>query len=160
MDTVVVFTKKDLETMIEQGGSGYWKADENRLKKCTYLVATANSHAVDSKHTAEKHGQAFLIGKICGVVDAPSELGRKVLQLREYALIDIPNSWGGQRNPVRYTNLSEFNLSPNNIKWRAFPTDGIKVKDITQELTIEEAKRGLAKKFGVNLDSIEIIIRA
>ena len=31
MDTVVVFTRKDLETMFEQGGCGDWVASEDRL---------------------------------------------------------------------------------------------------------------------------------
>lgn len=159
MDTVVVFTRKDLQTMFEQGGSGDWVSNEDRLAKCTYLVAAANSHAVDSCHNAAKHGHAFLIGKISGVVDAPENPGRKIIQLNEYAEINVPKGWQGQRNPVRYTNLSEFGLSDDQIKWIPFPKDRVKEYDLTPELTIDQAKRGLAKKLGVSPDCIEITIR-
>ena len=159
MDTVVVFTRKDLGVMFEQGGSGDWTANEDRLTKCTYLIAAANSHAADSKHNAGMHGHAFLVGRISGVVDAPENPGRKIIQFSEYAEIDIPNGWEGQRNPVRYTKLTEFGLPADQIKWKPFPTDRVKEYDLTPKLTIEEAKRGLAKMFGVSPGCIEIVIR-
>lgn len=160
MDTVVVFTRKNLQTIFEQGGSGDWVANEDRLAKCAYLITVANSNAADSKHSTAIHGHAFLVGKISSVVDAPENPGRKIIQLTEYAEIDIPNGWQGQRNPVRYTNLSEFGLSDDQIGWTPFPTDRVKEYDLTAELTIDEAKRGLAKKLGVSPECIEITIRA
>jgi hypothetical protein len=160
MDTIVVFTKKDLEVMFEQGGSGDWVANEDRLSKCVYLVAAANAYAAGSGHDATKHAHAFLVGKISGVKDAPESPGRKIIQFDEYAEIDIPKGWVGQRNPVRYTELSEFGLSPEQIQWISFPADRVKEYDLTPELTVEEAKRGLAKKLGVSPKCIEITIRA
>ena len=73
MDTVVVFTRKNLEVMFEQGGSGDWKANEDRLGKCTYLVAAANAKVLGCAHDPESHGRAFLVGKISGLKD---EIGR------------------------------------------------------------------------------------
>lgn len=160
MDTVVVFTRKDIEVMFEQGGSGDWVANEDRLGRCTYLVAAANAKAADSTHEVANHGRAFLVGKISGLKDAPESPGRKIIQFSEYAKIDIPNGWEGQRNPVRYAELSEFGLSPDRINWIPFPTDRVKEYDLTPELTVEEAKRGLAKKLGVDPGCIEITIRA
>ena len=44
MDTVVVFTAKDIDKTIEQGGCGNWKLNADRVKKCDYVILTANSH--------------------------------------------------------------------------------------------------------------------
>ena len=160
MDTVVVFTRKSLEEMFEQGGSGDWLANEGSLSKCNYLLATANSRATNSPFPGRKHASAFLIGKISGVKDAPDNPGRRIIQFDEYAEVDLPDAWGGQRNPVRYTNLSEFGIDLQQISWKPFPTDRQKEYDSIPELTIEEAKCGLAKKLGVSIDCIEITIRA
>ena len=160
MDTVVVFTWKNLETMFDQGGCGDWVANEDRLAKCTYLVATANAYAKDTQHSHQWHSHAFLVGKISGIKAAPENPGRRIIQLSEYAEINVPNGWSGQRNPVRYSDLSEFGIDPDKIDWIPFPTDREKPHDSTPELTIEEAKRGLAKKLGVAPECIEIIIRA
>ncbi len=161
MDTVVVFTGKNLEAMFEVGGSGDWKANEDSLKKCQYIVAVANTSHLDiNRHVGTKHGHAFMVGRIVGVVDAPEIPGRKIIQFDEYAEIDVPDAWGGQRNPVRYTSLSEFGLSHDELEWIPFPKDRVKEYDSTPELTIEEAKKGLAKKMGISPDCIEITIRA
>ena len=101
MDTVVVFTSKNLETFFGEGGSGDWVANEDRLAKCSYLVAVANAHSNWSVHSQEKHGHAFFIGKILGVKPVSTSPKRLIIQVSEYAEIDISDSWGGQRNPVR-----------------------------------------------------------
>ena len=170
MDTVIVFTAKDINKTIEQGGAGNWKLNAERAKKCDYLILTANSHHRDSMHPKEKHGHAFLIGKISDLIpDAYDDLGNKedgrwIIRFSEYAEIDIPNAWEGFQNPVKYTNLSElkFDLDLSRLDWKPFPTDQV----INQAhigipaLTIEEAKSGIAKKLGINPECIEITIRA
>jgi hypothetical protein len=165
MDTaVVVFTSKDLEVMFGQGGSGDWAADRDRLSTCQYLVAVANAKSSWSKHPGSRHSHAFLVGKVSGAVAVPGNPNRTIIQLSEYAEVDVPGAWKGQRNPVRYSNLSEFGISTGRLAWKEFPaspprataqaTDGI------QPLSVEEAKAGLAAKFGVPVESIEITIRA
>ncbi|HHJ19244.1 MAG TPA: hypothetical protein ENJ84_05385 [Gammaproteobacteria bacterium] len=160
MDTVVVFTSKDIDTIFAEGGSGDWVANKDRLAKCTYIVAVANAHSNWSKHPQEKHAHAFIIGKITGIFESASNPGRVVIQFDEYASIDTPNAWSGQRNPVRYTDLSELGIDPGALDWQPFPADKIKEIDATKPLTIEEAKLGLAKKLGVTPDCIEITIQA
>ena len=161
MDTVVVFTGKGIETFFAQGGSGDWVANEDRLAKATYLVAVANAHSkVERGHSKEKQGHAFLVGKISGVMAVPEKPKRLIIQVSEYAEIDIPNCWSGQRNPVRYTNLDEFGVNPDELDWKLFPTEYQKPIDTVKPLTVEEAKLGLAKKFGVAPEQIEIIVRA
>lgn len=160
MDTVVVYTSKDTEMLFEQGGSGDWKANEARLEKCSYLVAVANAHSNWSKHLEDRHKHAFLVGKVSGVKDAPATPGRLIIKFSQYALIDVPNSWDRQRNPVRYTNLSEFDLNTEELDWQDFPTDQVQEVDSTSPLTVNEAKNGLAKHLGISPDCIEITIRA
>lgn len=160
MKTVVVFTRKSFEEMLEQGGSGDWLANEGSLGRCSYLLATANAHAKNSPFPGQQHAHAFLLGKISGVKDAPDNPGRRIILFDEYAEVDLPDAWGGQRNPVRYTDLSEFGIDLQQITWKPFPVDRLKERDSIPELTIDEAKRGLAKKLGVSTDCIEITIRA
>ena len=169
MDTLLVFTAKDIHKTIQQGGCGNWKLDANRAKKCTYIVLTANSHHKESLHPKENHGQAFLIGKISGISpEAYDDLGNKednrwVIQFDEYAeLQDSTIVWGGYQNPVKYMELSDLGIKPSELEWKPFPFD--QVEDLSQkkipELTIEEAKQGIAKKLGIQPDCIEITIRA
>jgi hypothetical protein len=160
MDTVVVFTRKGMDTIFAQGGSGDWVANVERLDRCSYLVATANAHSRLTEHPESMHAHAFLVGKIAGVKDAPENPGRSIIQLSEYAEIDIPDAWGGQRNPVRYLDLSEIGIDPAQVPWKPFPTELEETHDPIPALTIEEAKRGLSKKLGVTPESIEITIRA
>ena len=170
MDTVVVFTAKSINRTIEQGGAGNWKLNAERVKKCNYVVLTANSHHRDSTHPKEQHGHAFLIGKISGLIpDAYDDLGNKeddrwIIQFSEYAKIDIPNAWGGYQNPVKYTDLSEIDpdLDPEQLDWKPFPTEQVinQAQVGIPELTIEEAKLGISKKLGITPECIEFTIRA
>lgn len=162
MDTVVIFTSKDTEKFFEEGGSGDWVANKARLAKCSYLVAVANAHSSWSRHTEDRHAHAFLVGKVSGAFQSKNSPGsaRLVIEFNEFALIDVPNAWGGQRNPVRYTSISEFGIDPGTLEWRKFPTDRIKEVDTTSPLTVEEAKKGLAKQLGISSECIEITIRA
>ena len=168
MDTVIVFTAKNLADTFRQGGSGNWKLNSERVKKCSYAILTANSHHKKSTHPLDDHGAAFLIGKISGVTpDAYDDLGERedgrwIIRFSEYAELDIPNFWGGFQNPIKYADLSEFSVDLDSLEWKPFPTDGISIPeyDRVPALTIEEAKRGIAKKLGIAPDNIEIIIRA
>ena len=167
MDTVIVFTAKDVNKTIEQGGSGNWKLNAERVKKCDYLILTANSRHPSSMHQKEKHGHAFLIGRISGLTqDTYDDLGNKesnrwIIQFSEYAVIDLPNAWGGFQNPVKYADLSEFPIDPEQLDWKPFPTDQIinQTHKGIPALTIEEAKSGIAKKLGITSECIEITIR-
>lgn len=168
MNTVIVFTAKNTKKIFAQGGTGNWKLNNERVKKCDYVVMTANSHHRESMHNLEDHGKAFLVGKISGVAgDAYDDLGHReggrwVIRISEYAEIDLPNAWGGYQNPVKYVDLSDIDIDPEKLEWKPFPTDQIETfdHDPIPALTIEEAKRGIAKKLGVTPETIEIIIRA
>jgi hypothetical protein len=168
MDTVIVFTAKDLSELFSIGGSGNWKLDSERVKKCSYAILTANSHHKKSTHSLDEHGSAFLIGKISGVTpDAYDDLGERedgrwIIRFSEYAELNIPSFWGGFQNPVKYTDLNDLDVDLESLEWKPFPTEGINTPEYDRipALTIDEAKRGIAKKLGVTPDNIEIIIRA
>jgi hypothetical protein len=61
----------------------------------------ANSHHRASSHPKDKHGHAFLVGRISGLTPEDyDDLGKKeddrwIIQFSEYAEIDIPSVWGG-----------------------------------------------------------------
>jgi hypothetical protein len=162
MDTaVVVFTRKDLATMMEYGGCGDWVADRERLATCKYVIATANAKASHGKIPESRQGHAFLVGEVSGTVVIPGDPERALLQLSRYAEVDVAGAWKkGHRNPVRYSNLSEFGLEPSKLTWKQFPSAPPRATQEVRALTVEEAKAGLAAKFGVSVDSIEITIRA
>ena len=163
MNTMIVFTSKNLEHMLKQGGCGDWVARENRVASCTYLIAVANAHSNWSMHKPESHGEAFFIGKISGVKDSTEKPGRIIIKFSEYAEISFPNAWSGQQNPVRYTTLNDLdfdlNLDPDQLDWRKFPDECGSATSVNLQATIEEAKEDLAKKLGVTPECIEIIVR-
>ena len=168
MDTVVVFTAKGLQKTIEQGGAGNWKLNADRVKKCDYVLLTANSHHPSSVHSKDNHGSAFLVGKISGLSAETfddlcnKEDNRWIIQFSEYAELNIQNAWGGFQNPIKYTDLSEYEIDPDQLDWKPFPHD--QVIDRTgmgvPPLTIEDAKIGISKMLGITPDCIEITIRA
>ena len=168
MNTVIVFTAKDLSELFRIGGSGNWKLDSERVKKCDYAILTANKHHKKSTPSGYDHGAAFLIGKISGVSpEAYDDLGERedgrwIIRFSEYAELDIPSFWEGFRNPVKYADISDLDVDLESLEWKPFPTEGINTPEYDRipALTIEEAKRGIAKKLGVTPDNIEIIIRA
>jgi hypothetical protein len=173
---VVVFTAKTVEQLLASGGSASWKLNRQRALESEYLVCARNRHTSWGEADSVPHCSGFLVGKISGVVAAPvtnsGDVGRWLIQISEYALIDIPGVWAGWRFPVRYTHLSELGIDTPKLEFKTVPeaasdsllgvrtappddegTDGV------QGLTIAEAKSGLAKTFGVDPTSIEITIR-
>jgi hypothetical protein len=119
-DTVMVLTSKSFETMIREGGSGNWKANEESVRRCKWLVAVRNRHS-DWSEGKEDHGTAFLIGRIVGVKPSPKP-GRLVIVFDQYAVLDRPATWpAGFRNPVAYTSLKDLGLKSDELKWKVFP---------------------------------------
>ena len=169
-DTVAVFTARSPERIVREGGSQAWVLNPVRAKQCTWLVCTQNRHNAnhDFEDASEPHGSAFLVGKISGLrrsEENPSE-ERWLITISEYALIHLPNVWGGWRNPVRYTSLTDLGIDPSALSFQQLqaPVEPpVKVAAASPQtgrgLTIAEAKRGLALTFGVGEDAIEITIR-
>ena len=169
-DTVAVFTARSPQRIVREGGSQAWVLNPVRAKQCTWLVCTQNRHNAnhDFEDATEPHGSAFLVGKVSGLrrsEENPKE-ERWLVAISEYALIDLPDVWGGWRNPVRYTSLAALGIDPGTLTFR--PLKGvveaparhpIAPTQAARGLTIAEAKRGLARTFGVGEDAVEITIR-
>lgn len=170
-EVVVVFTAKLTERIITEGGTSAWRLDPRRVRLCEFAVCARNARARWSKGT-ESHRSAFLVGRISEVVkclptpendEAPDN--RYLIKFSEFARVDIPDYWEGDRNPIVYRKMDDFAIDPSALNWEAIPTvEGMKAPPLSQSdtvrpLTMAEAKRGLALTFNVPPEAIEITIR-
>lgn len=151
-NTIMTFTSNELTEILARGEDWSWVLNKSRAENCKYLVCC--------HHGGAKKGTAFLIGEISRIVDAPEDAGkdkpRANIQISKYAAIDIPNVWDGGRNPVRYTSLEELGINLTSLNFK----DVIKEsRDTVQTLSIEEAKLGISRKFGISPEQIEITIK-
>jgi hypothetical protein len=171
-DTIVVFTARSPERIVEEGGSQAWVLNPARAKLCTWLVCTQNRHNPDHEFSdaTEPHGTAFLLAKVSGVAppNDGSDSDRWLITVSEYARINVPDVWDHGRNPVRYTTLSELGISPDGHDFQPMTRrdndshEGGEERPVPKTpkgMTIENAKRGLAETFGVKPEAVEITIR-
>lgn len=171
-DTIVVFTAKSPNRIVQDGGSQSWVLDLIRARQCTYLVCTQNQHNKhDYADATEPHGSAFLLGRISEIREPtdPDDSGRWMVAISEYARINVPNAWDGLRNPVRYKSLADLRINLEGLEW--LPVEAVRRPDPPPRageptsseaepmLTIAEAKKRLAVTFGVKPDAVEITIR-
>lgn len=120
-DVVMLLTSKSLDTMFSEGGSGNWKANENRIRRCRWIVAARNRHT-DWSQGKEDHGTAFLIGRVVGVKPSSEYEDRLVIVFDRYASLNMPNVWpSGYRNPVCYTSLEKLGVNSEELEWKDFP---------------------------------------
>ena len=166
-EIVVIFTAKSVKRILSEGGSAAWRLDRNHARRCEYVVCTRNLHARWGDGT-EEHQSAFLIGKIRDVVpcrptpeNAEREKNRFLIEFTEYARLNVPNAWKGDRNPVKYFTLDDLGIDPAKLAWETMPakeTAPLNGADV-RALTIPQAKMGLALTFNVQPEAIEITIR-
>lgn len=183
MESVIVYTGKDLRRMREDGGCGHWTASPIRVEASQYLVCVRNRREQWAAMDFE-HGVAFLIAQIKRTKPS-AHAARITIEFENYALLDIPGAWQllakGQRFPVAYMETSELfrrlKLNPNELDWQqlvskpaplhvaeAGPTylvqaDGADNKGASFANAIAEAKRKLAESLGIASEKIEITIR-
>ncbi len=170
-DTIVVFTARSPERIVSEGGSGAWVLDAARAKQCKWLVCTQNRHNRNHEFydATEPHGSAFLLGKIAAVVPSQAEgfEHRWMIAIDEFARIERPGVWRGDRNPVRYTSLLELGISPDGLEFQPMPAATKEGRAPSESqvppgrtgLTIAQARNGLAATFGVKPEAVEITIR-
>lgn len=170
---IAVLTFKSREHILSVGGSCSWTLNRGHARNYEFAVCTRNANTRDAEGP-EKHGAAFLIGRISDVVKSPENPDRWLLQFSEYAEVLLPDIWGkGWRNPVRYTTLEELGIDLNTLTFKPVPeptspaqaVGGYAVaedseQDLPLRLTIAEAKEGLSAMLGVPVEAIEITIRA
>jgi hypothetical protein len=183
MESVIVYTGKDLRRMREDGGCGHWTASPIRVEAAEYLVCVRNRREQWAAMDFE-HGVAFLIAQIKGAKPS-AHAARITIEFSTYAMVDIPDAWqllaNGQRFPVAYLETSELfrrlQLDPNDLAWQqlvsnpappqcaepaatyAVPADAAAGKGASFTSAIAEAKRKLAESLGIAAEKIEITIR-
>lgn len=186
--SIAVFTGKNLEWLLKEGGSGYWISQGWRINEAEYLLCVRNHRETWAiKDDGVAHGQAFLIGRINGHFPSTVHKGRKVIQMSEYALLPIHderfnNAWKkltkGQRYPVSYKDsqalLDTLGIKVEELEWIPFqPTvesaeekvvqaldDALEDTDDSKSLhqVIEEAKERVAQAAGVDFSQVTIKI--
>lgn len=177
---LAVFTCRGRDRILNEGGSQAWRLSSKNAAAMKYVVCVQNRN-LDWGKASHPHGTAFLIGRISEVKSLPADSDgdiRKIIEISEYADIDVPDVWPGGRNPIAYMTLGDFGLSLADLEFHPLPahTEQEEVdapeldRDLNLEedglseevlpLTINQAKRGLASALGVSIDSIEIVIRA
>ncbi|MDB6009735.1 MAG: hypothetical protein JWL65_1985 [Gammaproteobacteria bacterium] len=168
-ESLVVFTGKSVESILRDGGTNWWRVDRNRARNCEFVLCTRNTKTEWSEGS-EDHHSGFLVGRVSGVIPETNARGedRFQIQLSEYASVNIPDAWKGDRNPVKYVpSLEDYGVDPAELDWQPMPPptanggarpNGHPPGD-DSPLTIAEAKRRLALTFGVLPDAIEITIR-
>ena len=167
-NAVVVFTAKGIDQILSDGGSSSWRLDRNHARQCEFVVCTRNANGTWVEGP-EPHHSAFLVGRLKDVVPAARKatLGKWLITFSEYALVDVPDVWKGDRNPVKYGRLEDLGIDPSTLTWQPMPaaSDGApedthaSAPHAIRPLSIPEAKEGLGLKFGVPPDAIEITIR-
>ena len=164
-DTVMVYTSRQREQVFEDGGSGDWSANAAKVVSCTYIVLVkSDTYANEFAKNDILVGSAFLIGKVAGTREA-QEGRRLVITFSEYAEINLPGAWPGNRNPVAYLNIRDLeeryqDFSLAQLTWHPFPFEKVKEVDTVVPLTLAEAKLGLAKALKIDPSQIEIRITA
>ena len=146
MNTAIqTFTANSLDTILEHGGDFDWALNQDRAKNCRFLVCTSS--------TGVNHGNSFIVGKISSIEPSPNREKRHVICISEFAVIDLPNQWPGNRNPVRYTTLENLEIDPSKLSFQKVTVTK------SNSLTIAQAKAGLSEHYGVSPDNIEITIK-
>jgi hypothetical protein len=178
-ETLVIFTAKSIETIQEEGGTASWRLDRNHARRCKYAVCTRNIHPRwrEGPEGPEPHHAAFLVGKISDIVpvkrvDKPGVY--YLIRFSEFARVNVAETWKGDRNPVKYSSSNDLGIDFTKLKWEPMPESAVSTHAVEAasapqrsnpsastvgELTMAEAKKGLALTFNVPPEAIEIIIR-
>ena len=168
--TVSVFTARGIARILSEGGSQAWALDAQRAAGCEYLVCVQNRGFPDDWGQASApHKDAFLVGKISKVLPStedPDVTDRSIIMISAYAEISIPHAWPGNRNPVRYTTLDEMGIDVDALNFKPMPKMDPPAKKEPSSttlatkagLTLEEAKAGIALRFGITPEQVQITI--
>lgn len=166
-DTIAVFTGKSVETILRDGGSCSWVLNRANAAKCKYLVCCRST--VEWVQGPEPDHSAFLIGTISDIVPSLEKSDRWLIKISQYAQVQFLNVWKGWRNPVHYSDMDTLGIDLNFVEFSDMPYRDTLAQEFAPAseaqlpgitaLTIPEAKRGLAKTFGVVEEAIEITIR-
>ena len=146
-EVVFVFTNESSDLVERNKGTERWRLNVGRASKCEFVALCKNAPMEES------HRSAFKIGKVQGLIDVGA--GRYKILVQQWARLPepIPNIWPTNlRNPVRYGSLDELKLSRENLSFESGETEP------EQGLSIDEAKAGLAIRYGCSEQEIDIFL--
>ncbi|QDU57262.1 hypothetical protein [Aeoliella mucimassa] len=162
-DTIVTFTSRSLQEILESGGSQEWVLNRRNARNATYLVCARNANG-DHAPGPEEHKSGFLLGKISGLGPGEWTPERFIIQISEYANIDVADLWTFGRNPIHYANLEDLGINLNKIDWKpvgskpAAKRPAAPLRKVPVSI-FDTAKEMIAKQLGIGVDAIEITIR-
>ncbi|MDX1486151.1 MAG: hypothetical protein R3229_16890 [Alphaproteobacteria bacterium] len=168
-NTVKVFTAKSVDRILKEGGTSSWKLNQRRARQMEYAVCYRNVNRTDELGggpTPERQHESFLIGRIRDIVPSPSHPDRWLIRFGEYARLDGEEKWAGDRNPVIYDDIEELEIDLTDLEWMPMPqTEPIPERpshevSTPDGMSIDDAKKGLAQRFGVREDQVRITIEA
>ena len=168
-NTVKVFTAKSVDRILKEGGTSSWKLNQHRARQMEYAVCYRNVNRTDQiggGPTPEEHHESFLIGRIRDIVPSPSEVGRWLIRFSEYARLDGEGKWAGDRNPVIYDDIEDLEIDLGDLEWLPMPATESMLErpsskvSTPEGMSIDAAKQGLARHFGVREDQVRITIEA
>ena len=163
---LVVFTADTLDSILRQGGSGDWVVSAKKADSCKYIVCCRKPNWSNRKDGIPARA-AFLIGRVAGLLERADSKNdrdqvRYLVQIADYAVLEKPGVWKENvRNPVAYSTLDELQIDFRGVKFKSMPAPaGTEIlRTEAKQMTIADAKNGLAATFGVSADDIDIIIR-
>ncbi|MBU3624760.1 hypothetical protein ICN48_00705 [Polynucleobacter sp. JS-Safj-400b-B2] len=125
---IFVLTGRGFDTILNEGGSQAWRINTKRASTFKYVVCIQNhnQNLFDPKQLTARHHAAFMVGKLKEVVDCDeviknSPYKRKLLVFSEYAKVDAPNQWPGNRNPVTYKRLEDLDIDIEGLEFKPMP---------------------------------------
>jgi len=164
-NVVVVLTCRGKTRILKEKCSQAWRLDATRVAKLEYVVCVQNRKMSWGNPEAAHHS-AFMVAKISGVspsTEKDSE-GRWRINISEYADIEIPDMWDGNRNPVSYASISDLGINVNELVFKALDEEMPKRIDChnkgVEKISIQEAKSLLAESLGISEEQITITINA
>jgi hypothetical protein len=119
-DTIAIFTRKSVETILKVGGTQSWVLNRANAHRCRFVVLYRNMHSSRSEGN-EPHGTAFMVGRIADVVPSSAKPGRWKILFSDYSVVDVPSAWGGWRNPVKYTTMGDLGIELDTLDFRPMP---------------------------------------
>jgi len=158
-DTILTITENTLLDCIERAGVGWMAASFKQAQKVMYVVV-AHRGGIDN-------GAAKFVIKVKGVNRHPNE-NRVMFTFEEYAEIDVPNAWPGNRKPFTYVNSDDMGIDFEALVWQKVGSIPLRDENGTlialfeklEQLSIADIKKVIAKKYKVTTESIEINIKA
>lgn len=158
---LIVFTYRTRQELEQEGGSQAWKLNPDSARRCAYLVCTRNRYHEGAG--PEPHHSAFLVGRISRVETSPERNDRYIVRFSEFAEVNVPDVWPGGRNPIMYVDdISSLGIDVANLEWQTTTVTSEVDHDaevVDKGLSFDEAKAGVARRYGFPVSQIEIVIR-